>query len=301
VHPIVQNLNLHNVTNGGSGAIFANNNHLGFFNNIKVDGYGCTTDFTLFPGGFTSSLNLLENSVVNSSGNPGVGCGSGEREIAYGDEQGGEGNLFKNDTATILAGNNSNKARLITCAFSDRQQGDVYDGLTCNSPAGQGFTDDITIGGSSPTVVKNSQISCYSGCLVGEVAGDQFVNNTSVGIGNGGSLNVYLPTAPVSVIGNTIIQNASGRTYALYVGNADPSYGSVIENNILKCQASSGGSCPNGLYISSPSGESSSTQPLTIVGNQVTGFENDFVYPGAAVFPDATISDNPGLPDQSPE
>jgi hypothetical protein len=309
VHPIVRNLNLHNVTNGGSGAIFGNNNHLGIFNNIKVDGYGCTQDFTLFPGGFTSSLNLVENSVVKSSGNPGVGCGSGNSEIAYGDEEGGEGNVFKNDTATMLPGNTSNEANPISCALENRSWGDLYNGLTCNSPAGEGFADQcvgtgpclraqVATGEIGPTVVKNSQISCFNGCLVGGAPGDQFVNNTSVGIGNGGSLNVYLPTSAVSVTGNTIIQNATGRTYALYIGNADASYGSDIENNTLSCQPSRRGNCLNGLYIALPSGESSSTQPLTIIDNQITGFENDYVYPGAVVFPDATISGNPGLPDQ---
>jgi hypothetical protein len=303
---------LHNVTNGGSGAIFGNNNHLGIFNNIKVDGYGCTQDFTLFPGGFTSSLNLVENSVVKSSGNPGVGCGSGNSEIAYGDEEGGEGNVFKNDTATMLPGNTSNEANPISCALENRSWGDLYNGLTCNSPAGEGFADQcvgtgpclraqVATGEIGPTVVENSQISCFSGCLVGGAPGDQFVNNNSVGIGNGGLLNVYLPTSPVNVTDNTVIQNATGRTYALYIGSADASYGSVIENNVLSCQPLSGGSCSNGLYISLPSGESSSTQPLTIVHNQVTGFENDYFYPGAGVFPAATLSGNRGLADQSPD
>jgi hypothetical protein len=53
-----EELHLHNLNDGGSGTIFANNNHPGTFNNIEVDGYGDTTDFTLYPGAFTSSLNL---------------------------------------------------------------------------------------------------------------------------------------------------------------------------------------------------------------------------------------------------
>jgi hypothetical protein len=309
VHPILQNLHLHNVNNGGSGAIFDNNNHLGIFNNIEVDGYGCTTDFTLYPGAFTSSLNVVENSVVNSSGNPGVGCGSNESEIAYGDEEGGEGNVFENDTATMLPGNTSNEANPINCALENRSWGDVYEGLTCNSPAGAGFADQcigtgpclraaVAPGEIGSIVVENSQISCFSGCLIGGVAGDQFVDNTSIGVGAGGSLNVYLPTSPVNVTGNTIIQNATGRTYALYIGNADASYGSVIENNTISCQPSRRGSCLNGLYVALPLGESSSTQPLTVIDNQVTRFRNDYVYPGATVFPDATISGNPSMPDQ---
>jgi hypothetical protein len=277
--------------------LFTNNNHLGIFDNIIANGTGCTSDFMISPGEFESSLNLLENSTVTLTGNPGIGCGSRLHEVAFGASEGAEGNLFLNDSVTVLPGNESNLANLLACAFENISWGAVYNGLNCTieSPGVNvdAVSDQVAPGEIGPITVENSTISGNGNLVLTEVAGDQVLNN-SLNLQQSGGIGLYL-LGQASAIGNTI-NETSGSSVMLYVANNASADSSTIVSNSINCLASS----PCGGYaidVVEPGSPSSS--PLELINNLPTNFSSPYTFPYADL-PDAKVSGNPGLADQLP-
>jgi hypothetical protein len=237
-----------NEPESGAQFIFGNNNHLSTFIHDNISSTGCGGDTNFNPGEFTSSMNVIEYSTSQLTGS---GCTNGTNgtpiqfERAFGDSEGDEGNVYLNDTATILRGGAPNGNS--PCAYAVNSWGDTYANLNCTS-AYEGFADAGAIGSSGATVIKNSSFTCTGSapCITLEEPGDSITHSmitagTSV-------LPIYLPTAAVTLEGNTIVASGSVPTSygQLYLGGNQLAYSSIIGTNTFICQATN---CTGGIGI----------------------------------------------------